>query len=107
MISRINSELKMQRDVEGLNEQAVEHKLKPAIIPFAGRIGGNQDYVVDRSNPCNAELLAKVPDAAPLRTFRDSFDFRGFLDSGVWKYALVECIGTNDSPRLSPSLIIE
>ena len=69
MISRINSELKMQRDVEGLNEQAVEHKLKPAIIPFAGRIGGNQDYVVDRSNPCNAELLAKVPDAAPLRTY--------------------------------------
>ncbi|KAJ5798164.1 uncharacterized protein N7503_007460 [Penicillium pulvis] len=92
----------MQRDVEGLNEQPMEHKLKPAIIPFAGRIGGNQDYVVDRSNPCNAELLAKVPDAAPLRTFRDGFDFRGFLDSGVWKYALVECIGTIDSPRVHP-----
>lgn len=97
----------MQRDVERLNEaqSAHERQLKPAIIPFAGRIGGNQDYVVDRSNPCNAELLAKVPDAAPLTTFRDGFDVRGFLDSGVWKYALVECIGMNDLPRLLPLLI--
>ncbi|KAJ6115083.1 hypothetical protein N7486_000861 [Penicillium sp. IBT 16267x] len=84
-------------DEEGLNEPRLVPscvKLKPAIIPFAGRIGGNQDFVVDRSNPYNAELLKRVPDAAPLTTFRDGFDFRGFLDSGIWKYAFVECIGT-------------
>ena len=90
----------MQHDVEGLNEPQLtpELKLKPAIVPFAGRIGGNQDYVVDRSNPCNAELLARVPDAAPLTSFHDGFDLRGFLDSDVWKFALVECIGMNGFP---------
>lgn len=93
----------MPRDEEGLDTTPLAPqcaKLRPANIPFAGRLGGNQDFVVDRSDPCNAELLKKVPDAAPLTSFRDGFDFYGFLDSSIWKYAFIECIGRNNHPLL-------
>ena len=89
----------MSRDEERLDTAPIAPqcaKLRPANIAFAGRIGGNQDFVVDRSDPCNAELLKKVPDAAPLTSFRDVFDLYGFLDSSIWKYALIECIGKKD-----------
>ncbi|UDD56859.1 hypothetical protein AFCA_004380 [Aspergillus flavus] len=59
---------------------------RPVVQPFAGRIGGNQGLVVDRTDPDNADLLKKVPDAAPLMTFREGFDLRGFWDIDLWKY---------------------
>lgn len=62
--------------------------------PFAGRLGGNQTYVVDRSNPENADLLKKVPDAAPNLNFREAFDFRGFTDWDLYKAAVIEGVGT-------------
>lgn len=68
--------------------------LKPAVQPFAGRIGGNQELVLDRDDPENAELLRRIPDAAPLMAFKDGFDLRGFWDVGLWKFGFVECIGT-------------
>ncbi|KAK1144107.1 hypothetical protein N8T08_005769 [Aspergillus melleus] len=41
-------------------------QLTPSTIPpFAGRMGGNQDFVVDRNDPRNEKVLEKVPDAAP------------------------------------------
>lgn len=67
--------------------------LKPAAQPFAGRIGGNQELVLDRDDPENAELLRRIPDAAPLMAFKDGFDLRGFWDVGLWKFGFVECIG--------------
>ncbi|KAE8311947.1 major intrinsic protein-domain-containing protein [Aspergillus transmontanensis] len=67
---------------------------RPVVQPFAGRIGGNQGLVVDRTDPNNADLLKKVPDAAPLMTFREGFDLRGFCDIDLWKFGFIECMGT-------------
>jgi hypothetical protein len=68
-------------------------RIKPVIQPFAGRIGGNQEIVVDRVDPQNAELLKKIPDAAPRMSFREGTDLRGFLDLTLWKFGFIELIG--------------
>ncbi|OAL28203.1 hypothetical protein AYO20_09531 [Fonsecaea nubica] len=62
--------------------------------PFAGRLGGNQEFTLDRSDPQNEELLKKVPDAAPNLTLKESFDLRGFREVELWKAAMVEFVGT-------------
>ncbi|KAE8382500.1 aquaporin-like protein [Aspergillus bertholletiae] len=67
---------------------------KPVIQPFAGRIGGNQELVVDRTDPENADLLKKVPDAAPLMSLLEGFDPHAFWDLDLWKFGFIECIGT-------------
>jgi hypothetical protein len=54
-----------QSDVEQPTAYEIS-RLKPVIHPFAGRVGGNQEIVVDRSDPQNADLLKKVPDAKEL-----------------------------------------
>ena len=68
--------------------------LQPAQLPFAGRIGGNQSFIVDRHDPSHAALLARTPDAAPYIPLRESFDLRGFTEIELWKAALAECVGT-------------
>lgn len=87
----------------------LRHQLRPRPIPldhrptdtgmapFAGRLGGNQSFVVDRTNPANAELLAKVPDAAPNLNLREMFDLRGFREGDLYKAALIECFGESSS----------
>ncbi|KAE8150646.1 aquaporin-like protein [Aspergillus avenaceus] len=67
---------------------------KPHVQPFVGRIGGNQGIVIDRHDPENAEYLKKVPDAAPLMSFVDAFNLYGFRDPNLWRFTVVECIGT-------------
>jgi hypothetical protein len=69
------------------------HYLEPAQNPFAGRLGGNQDFVVDRNDPRNDAVLEKVPDAAPCMTLAEVFDLRGFLSPDLYKFAMLECIG--------------
>ena len=64
------------------------------MAPFAGRLGGNQTYIVDRSNPENAELLKKVPDAAPNLNAKEAFDLRGFSDQDLYRAAIIEGMGT-------------
>lgn len=64
------------------------------MIPFAGRLGGNQTFILDRSDPANAEVLQRVPDAAPNLNLREIFELRGFTEGGLWKAAIVECFGT-------------
>ncbi|KIX01814.1 uncharacterized protein Z518_09541 [Rhinocladiella mackenziei CBS 650.93] len=64
------------------------------IAPFAGRLGGNQTFVLDRSNPANAELLQKVPDAAPNLNLKEAFDPRAFRDVDLYKAAAIEFVGT-------------
>ncbi|KAE8374005.1 aquaporin-like protein [Aspergillus bertholletiae] len=66
----------------------------PAIAPFAGRLGGNQDFVVDRSDPRNDKVLEKVPDAAPWMTLSEIVDLRGFGSLDLWKFACLECIAS-------------
>ncbi|KAB8216171.1 aquaporin-like protein [Aspergillus novoparasiticus] len=68
--------------------------LTPAVAPFAGRLGGNQDFVVDRSDPRNEKVLEKVPDAAPWMSLSEIFDLRGFLSLDLWKFACLECIAS-------------
>ncbi|GAB1198752.1 hypothetical protein APSETT444_008081 [Aspergillus pseudonomiae] len=69
-----------------------QSKLTPAVAPFAGRLGGNQDFVVDRSDPRNDKVLEKVPDAAPWMSLSEILDLRGFLSLDLWKFAFLECI---------------
>lgn len=88
-------------------EQEHEHEhhgVKPAIPPFAGRLGGNQDFTVDRNDPRNNKVLEKVPDAAPRMGLAEVFDLRGFLSSDLWKFAMLECIGRFFSIHLSTCL---
>jgi hypothetical protein len=67
--------------------------------PFAGRLGGNQEFTVDRSDPQNEELLKKVPDAAPNLTLEEAFDLNGFREIGLWKASLIEFIGEHSFPQ--------
>lgn len=70
-----------------------KRQLTPSIPPFAGRMGGNQDFVVDRNDPRNEKVLERVPDAASCMTMQEVFDLRGFLSADLWKFALLECVG--------------
>ncbi|OQD85827.1 hypothetical protein PENANT_c009G02731 [Penicillium antarcticum] len=68
--------------------------LEPATHPFAGRIGGNQDFIVDRNDPKNVEVLKEVPDAAPRMTLAEIFDLQGFRSPDLWKFAMLECVAS-------------
>lgn len=75
-------------------EHEDEHpSMTPAIPPFAGRLGGNQDFTMDRNDPRNSKVLEMVPDAAPRMGLDEVFDLRGFLSPDLWKFAMLECIG--------------
>jgi hypothetical protein len=67
--------------------------------PFVGRLGGNQEFVLDRNDSANAELLKEQPDAAPYMTIREQLDLNGFKNLGLWKSALIEGIGKNLNPE--------
>ncbi|KAB8236685.1 aquaporin-like protein [Aspergillus alliaceus] len=61
--------------------------------PFAGRVGGNQVFVIDRRDPRNDKDFLKVPEAAPWMTLGETFDPGGFRRLDLWKFACLECIG--------------
>lgn len=82
-----------RRRPDYLSQDDAMSRRTPVIQPFAGRVGGNQGLVLDRSNPENAELLKKVPDAAPLMTLSEGFDLRSFCDINLWRFGFIECIG--------------
>ncbi|KAM0815420.1 putative MIP transporter [Seiridium cardinale] len=69
----------------------------PTVVPFAGRIGGNQALVVDPDDPANESLLRKLRNAAPYLSLSGVFNLAGFADVQFWKYATVECIGMSHS----------
>lgn len=64
-----------------------------APIPFAGRIGANQEFAIDQNRCTNTELLEKYPDAAPLVPLRDLLSLKQFLEPELWKAAAIEGIG--------------
>lgn len=74
------------------HEHEHDHAEHP-IPPFAGRLGGNQDFTVDRNDPRNSKVLEKVPDAAPRMRLTEVLDLRGFRSPDLWKFAMLECIG--------------
>ncbi|KAK0937567.1 hypothetical protein LTR29_010900 [Friedmanniomyces endolithicus] len=56
---------------------------------FAGRIGGNQEFVAD-----DEELLKRQPDAAPISTVKDALRLDGFRNIELWRMAIIEGWGT-------------
>lgn len=62
-------------------------------LPFAGRIGANQQFSLDKNNCTNRDILEKYPDAAPLIPVRDSLSLKGFLQFPIWRAAAVEGVG--------------
>ena len=66
---------------------------KPAQLLFAGRIGGNQEFVLDRTDPKYAATIKKTPDAAPYMSVRESFELHAFTEIDLWKAAIMEGVG--------------
>ena len=67
--------------------------LKAPITPFAGRLGGNQEFIVNRYDPDNAALIDQIVDAAPLIPLNKIADLRGFREPELWKAAVMEGVG--------------
>ncbi|KPI37321.1 Aquaporin NIP2-1 [Cyphellophora attinorum] len=61
---------------------------------FAGRLGGIQQFTVNREDPDEQPLLEKTPDAAPNVAIRDLFRMSLFKDPFLWKAACIEAMGT-------------
>ncbi|KAF2502884.1 aquaporin-like protein [Lophium mytilinum] len=62
--------------------------------PFAGRIGGNQQFTVSRDDSQFESITRKAPDAATYFSWHASIDPRGFSDLELWKEATIEGVGT-------------
>lgn len=84
----------MNQDVEasdahsGLRQRKGEHKsLTISSRPFAGRIGGNQEFTVPAED-------ASLPDAAAVFSWRQSFGLHAFSDVELWKESFIEGVGT-------------
>jgi hypothetical protein len=58
--------------------------------PFAGRLGGNQEFASNES-----DVLEQTPDAAPLYSWEAVFDLRPFKNRYLWSSALMEGVGTS------------
>ena len=72
---------------------ASETPAQAPITPFAGRLGGNQEFIVNRSDPSSAALLEQIPDAAPLIPWGKIADLRGFRERELWRAGVIEGIG--------------
>ncbi|KAL2819736.1 aquaporin-like protein [Aspergillus granulosus] len=64
------------------------------VVPFAGRLGANQEFSIGKNGCVRAEILQKFPDAAPWIPVRDALSLRGFLQIELWKAAVVEAIAS-------------
>ncbi|KFY79774.1 hypothetical protein V498_08901 [Pseudogymnoascus sp. VKM F-4517 (FW-2822)] len=66
----------------------------PAFVaPFAGRLGANQEFSLDKDNCVHLELLQKFPDAAPWIPIRDAISLRHILQPELWRAATIEAVG--------------
>lgn len=59
---------------------------------FAGRVGGNQAFVVKRTID-TSRILHDEPDAAVGMTFAEQMSLRPFRNIRLWKAALLEGCG--------------
>ncbi|CAI7565957.1 unnamed protein product [Penicillium discolor] len=76
------------------------------VVPFAGRIGANQEFAMDKNNCTQIELLQKFPDAAPWIPLKDALSLRHILQVELWKAAGIEAIGLAFATgALVPSLL--
>ncbi|KAF2031681.1 aquaporin-like protein [Setomelanomma holmii] len=63
-------------------------QLTVASRPFAGRLGGNQEFTSDDAS------FIKIPDAAASFSWHQSFHLEAFSDIEMWKESFIECVGT-------------
>ncbi|KAF2720797.1 MIP transporter [Polychaeton citri CBS 116435] len=62
--------------------------------PFAGRVGGNQDFIADLTTLGGEEAIKSQPDAVPLQSLQASLDLSGFFIRENWRMAIIEGWGT-------------
>jgi len=74
-----------------LQLHSMETKTKKT--PFAGRLGGNQAFVLDPDASSNSSTINRIPDASPFMTWSEQFDLRGFLQPDLWRAGLAEGVG--------------
>jgi hypothetical protein len=74
-------------------ESSGQTQLEISTVPFTGRVGANQAFVLDRNDAGNASILQDTPDAAPGMTLTEQFDLRPFRTLNLWKAALAEGVG--------------
>ncbi|KAN0069491.1 Aquaporin-like protein [Elaphomyces granulatus] len=75
-------------------ESPTHHTHQISDVPFTGRLGGNQAFVLDRDDVGNASILQDIPDAAPWMTLAEQLDLRPFRTLSLWKAAILEGMGT-------------
>lgn len=73
------------------------HRRQSSVIsrPFAGRLGGNQEFAVEPGDPGYEEITAKAPDASTHLKWSRSLDLRGLSDIELWKQACIEGTGAS------------
>lgn len=77
------------------DEQSEEFiRMRTTPLPYAGRLGGNQEFIVDPSDPDAQSLLERVPDASPWMSYGAIFSPRGFKEASLWKTAFGEGVAT-------------
>lgn len=69
--------------------------------PFAGRIGANQEFSLDRNNCRDIALLQRHPDAAPWVPWKDSLSLKQLFELELWKAAAVEGLGMLSRQKLA------
>ena len=78
-------------DIDDFTKRVLHEK---SSLPYAGRIGGNVEFILDRNDPANARTLEQTPDAAPFVSPKDAFDLRGFKDLDLYRAGIIEGFGT-------------
>jgi hypothetical protein len=82
------------KDLENadMSRHELRHR-KPAQMavasrPFAGRLGGNQEFTSDDAS------FTKIPDATASFSWQQSFHLEAFADVELWKESFIEGVGT-------------
>jgi hypothetical protein len=61
--------------------------------PFAGRVGGLGCDILYTGSDSDESLLKAIPDAAPIKSWSQIFDFQAFRTPILWKASLIEGMG--------------
>ncbi|KAL6153780.1 hypothetical protein ACJQWK_01820 [Exserohilum turcicum] len=87
----------VSQDMEASDAGSGRRRMKifrrsPAISsrPFAGRIGGNQEFTI----PAEDASKTLLPDASAIFSWHQSFSLRAFADIELWKESFIEGVGT-------------
>ena len=80
----------------GLRQRKPRTERNPslAIRPFAGRIGGNQEFTAAPTDSDFESVVTKQPDAVASFTWSESLSLGGFADVDLWKQATIEGVAT-------------